>query len=200
MQSYYTNTRHDVLAIIPDRPMQHVLEIGGGDFGTLLSLREKYVFETWGADIRRPNATLDHVIVGSITEADVQAKLPSETFDLVIANDVLEHVENTATFVDVVHRSMKVGAVLALSVPNIRQIRMLYHIMLRGTFPREDAGLFDRTHLRWFCKRDVIAAFSDGRFAPILAKSVGRAVPTMFERTLIGELLGLQNLFIFEKI
>lgn len=200
MQSYYSNTRLDVLAIIPDRPMDHVLEIGGGDFGTILSLREKKVFETWGADIRKTEAMLDHVLVGSITDPKINASLPISHFDLIIANDVLEHVENTEAFVDVVCRSMKPGGIIALSVPNIRQIRSFYHVILRGTFPREDAGLFDRTHLRWFCKRDVISIFSDGQFRLIMAKSVGRAVPKLIASSFMGEFLGLQNLFLFEKL
>lgn len=200
MHSYYSNTRLDVLAIIPDRPMDHVLEIGGGDFGTILSLREKKVFETWGADIREPEAKLDHVLVGSITDPKINAELPIGQFDLIIANDVLEHIENTELFVDVVYRCMKPGGIVALSVPNIRQIRTFYHVMLRGTFPRDDAGLFDRTHLRWFCKRDVISVFSDGKFRLLMTKSVGRAVPKLIASSIIGEFLGLQNLFIFEKL
>jgi 2-polyprenyl-3-methyl-5-hydroxy-6-metoxy-1,4-benzoquinol methylase len=199
MRTYYSNTRHDVLAIIPDGPKQNVLEIGGGDFGTILSLRETGEFETWGADIRKSSAKLDHMVVGSITDPEVQSKLPITTFDLIIANDVLEHVENTEAFVDVVYRTMKPGGFLALSVPNIRQVRTFYHVMLRGTFPRDDAGLFDRTHLRWFCKNDVISTFSSDRFRLVLAKSVGRAVPKLLQTSFAGELLGLQNLFLFEK-
>lgn len=199
MHSYYSNTRHDVLAIIPDVPKQNVLEIGGGDFGTTLSLRETAEFETWGVDIRKSTAKLDHMVIGSITDPIVQSKLPMTTFDVVIANDVLEHVEDTEAFVDVIYRVMKPGGFLALSVPNIRQLRTFYHVMLRGTFPREDAGLFDRTHLRWFCKNDVISTFSRGHFQLVLAKSVGRAVPKLLQTSLLGELLGLHNLFIFEK-
>ena len=76
MRTYNSNTRHDVLAIIPDRPKQNVWEIGGGDFGSILSLRETGGFETWGADIRKSSAKLDHMLVGSITDPEVQSKLP----------------------------------------------------------------------------------------------------------------------------
>lgn len=188
-----------MLGMIPRMPLERVLEIGGGEFGTLLTLKHERNFEAWGLDIRMPAAALDHVIVGSVTNPDVRAKLPSATFDLVIANDVLEHVEDTATFVDVVHQSLKIGGLAAISVPNIRQVRLLYHVMIMGRFPREDAGLFDRTHLRWFCKADVIEAFSNTHFELIVAKSVGRFVPEVFTKSVFGELLGLQNLFIFKK-
>jgi 2-polyprenyl-3-methyl-5-hydroxy-6-metoxy-1,4-benzoquinol methylase len=200
MNSYYTNTRHDVLDMLPDRPLRNVLEVGGGDFGTILTLRQKHVFETWGLDIRKPNATLDHVITGSITAEEVRACIPKNTFDLVIANDVIEHVEKTEIFVRVVYDALEHGGYLALSVPNIRQIRSFYHIAVRGTFPRTDAGLFDRTHLRWFCKRDIMEIFNTAGFNCVTMKSVGRAVPTVFENTLVGELLGLQNLFLFQKV
>lgn len=200
MTTYYTNTRHDILEIIPDEPLQRVLEIGGGDFGTILTLRQKRNFETWGLDIREPNATLDHVIVGSITADDVKARLPDQSFDLVIANDVIEHVENTNIFVQVVSDALKNGGHLALSVPNIRQIRTFFHIAVRGTFPRTDAGLFDRTHVRWFCKQDILELFTAAGFEIVATKSVGRAVPAIFENTILGEFLGLQNLFLFQKV
>ena len=200
METYYSNTRHDVLGIIPRIPIKRALEIGGGDFGTLLTLRQEYVFETWGVDIRKPSASLDHFIIGSVTDENVRTKLPAQSFDLILANDVLEHVEDTKAFVNTVHRSLKIGGLLALSVPNIRQIRLLYYVMLRGTFPREDAGLFDKTHVRWFCKQDVLAAFSSVKFQPVLSKSVGRLVPKIFANSIVGELLGLQNLFLFKKL
>lgn len=200
MNSYYTNTRHDVLDMLPKLPLHNVLEVGGGDFGTILTLRQEHVFETWGLDIRKPNATLDHVIIGSITADEVRACVPKNAFDLVIANDVIEHVEDTETFVTVLYEALQQGGYLALSVPNIRQIRTFYHIAVRGTFPRTEAGLFDRTHLRWFCKQDVTTIFTAAGFKCVSMKTVGRMVPTVLENTLLGEFLGLQNLFIFQKV
>jgi hypothetical protein len=38
-------------------------------------------------------------------------------------------------------------------------------ILLRGTFPQNNRGLFDRTHLRWFSLRDMNDAQTGFRVA-----------------------------------
>ncbi len=134
---------------------------------------------------------------GSITDNDVQAALPDGYFDLIIANDVIEHIADTEGFLAILTRKLAPSGLIGLSVPNARQIRLGYHVLIRGTFPRTDAGLFDRTHLRWFCKRDVIALCAACELIPTDTQSVGRLVPNWLSRMGIAEFLALQNLFVF---
>jgi hypothetical protein len=42
-----------------------------------------------------------------------------------------------------------------VSVPNVAYYRTLREVWLRGRWPLEDAGPFDRTHLRWFTRSDA---------------------------------------------
>jgi SAM-dependent methyltransferase len=196
---YYDNARTDVIEMIPQTGFSVILEVGGGDFPTLRKMGDRYDAEIWGVDIREPEVAIGNFVLGSITDADVARQLPSEKFDLVIANDVIEHIQDTAEFLRIIHRVLKPGGILALSVPNIRQIRTGYQIFVRGTFPRDDAGLFDRTHLRWFCKRDVIAAATSSGFTTKAWQGSGRMVPKVLARTPVAEFLALQNLFIFTK-
>jgi SAM-dependent methyltransferase len=195
---YYGNPRDDVLALLPDKVIGAALEIGGGDFPTLAFIGRQHECETWGVDVRPTSANIDHIITGSFVDQNVFDRIPAGTFDLVIANDVIEHIADTEQFVANVLSSMAPGAILLLSVPNIRQIRTLYHIFWRGSFPRESAGLYDETHLRWFCKKDIISLFGQ-KLELLSAKSVGRIVPAVFSGNFIGELLGLQNIFCFRK-
>ncbi|WEK44383.1 MAG: methyltransferase domain-containing protein [Candidatus Sphingomonas colombiensis] len=196
---YYTNARLDVVALIPDRNFSRILEVGGGDFPTLHKLGEDRQAEIWGVDVRRPEPTFDNFVEGSITDPAVVARLPQDGFDLIVANDVIEHVEQTEEFFRVLLMMLRPGGLLALSVPNIRQIRTAYHIFVRGTFPRDEAGLFDRTHLRWFCKKDVVALATRAGFTLKDWRGSGRLVPSMLARIAPAEFLALQNLFIFAK-
>jgi len=196
---YYDNLRHDVLGLVPDGSYQAILEIGGGEFGTLLKLAEKYDSETWGVDLfRNKGAPLDNFIEGSIEEEEIGKKIPDLYFDIIMANDVLEHLKNTESFFHVAYEKLKDDGLLIISVPNARQIRMIYHLMIRGSFPRHEAGLFDKTHLRWFCKKDIVNVCSPN-FEIIDHKTVGRLVPNFISRSIIGEFLGLQNIFIMKK-
>lgn len=58
------------------------------------------------------------VYAGSIF--DVDAELPSETFDLVTMFDVIEHLEAPLEALRICHRILKPGGVLAISTPNLR--------------------------------------------------------------------------------
>lgn len=196
--AYYSGVRSDVLALLDGSPGRTILEIGGGEFHTLLSFAESGR-ELWAVDVREPESALDHFVLGSITDPNVAAKLPDGAFDLIIANDVLEHVEDTRAFIKIVVQKLSSGGQLLLSVPNARQLRLAYHVFIRGTFPRESAGLFDETHVRWFCRDDVSRLFSEGGLKIRKSRSVGRLVPAALEPTLIGQFLGLQNLFLFYR-
>ncbi len=196
MPEYFNNIRHDVVDLIPPGDYRSALEVGGGEFGSILKIRDLFGPSAWGVDIRRTDAPLDHFLHGSIMDAEIQAQLPDASFDIIVANDVLEHLVDTEGFLSVCRSKLSEGGILALSVPNARQIRLLYHVTIRGTFPRTDAGLFDRTHLRWFCKRDVESALASAGFEVIEAKSVGRLIPRALSRLAVAELLALQNIFL----
>jgi hypothetical protein len=46
------------------------------------------------------------------------------------------------------------------SIPNIREYKTVLKILLFGTFTYQDEGVMDRTHLRFFCKKDIISLMS----------------------------------------
>jgi SAM-dependent methyltransferase len=47
-----------------------------------------------------------------------RSKLPDQSFDCVVATEVLEHVEEDARFVSQVHRVLKAGGVFLMTTPN----------------------------------------------------------------------------------
>ena len=89
----------------------------------------------------------------SVREEDVEAQpLRAEGFDVVVFADVLEHLRDPAA---VLRQALPAGRAV-ISVPNIAHWTAR-RALLRGRFPREDFGLFDRTHLRWFTRADARA-------------------------------------------
>lgn len=196
---YYQNIRNDVLELLPERSFQSILEIGGGEFPTLQFLLEKYQAVGWGVDIYESSVQGITFIRGSIEEKNTQDEIPDDYFDLIVANDVLEHLLDTQNALNVIYSKLRSGGLVALSVPNIRQVRAMYHILIKGTFPREDAGLFDRTHLRWFCRKDIMGFAEKAGFEVLDFGSSGRLVPSWLQRSALSEILALQNLFIFIK-
>lgn len=199
MKEYYKNERVDVINIIPNVSYASILEIGGGEFPTLKRLKEKFNSEAWGVDIRQTSNTNINFIYGSIEDDNTLNQIPDNYFDLIVANDVIEHLVDTDKFFAAIFAKMKKGGFLALSVPNVRQMRSMFHILIKGNFPRHDAGLFDKTHLRWFCKRDILNIAENHGFETVMTKSVGRIVPNIIQNMVIAEFLALHNLFLFKK-
>jgi ubiquinone/menaquinone biosynthesis C-methylase UbiE len=197
---YYDNVRMDVINLIPNQSYEKILEIGGGSFSTLLKLKEMHGSECWGVDIFETNASGITFINGNIEDDNVNAKIPNQSFGLALANDVVEHLADTEKALKNLHRSLLKGGILALSVPNARQLRFSFNVLIRGTFPRNSSGMFDRTHLRWFCKSDIENMVRNTGFEIVDAVNVGGLVPRIISRSFLAQLLGLQTIIIAKKI
>lgn len=196
---YYKNIRQDVIKILPEVPFHRILEIGGGEFPTLRSLGSDEDSELWGTDVYVPKALGFHFVHGSIELDDTRQQIPDAYFDLILANDVLEHLVETEQFMTMVFQKLRAGGYFVCSVPNARQIRLMFHLFLLGRFPRMDSGLFDKTHLRWFCRKDVVAFAQAAGLELVDYGASGKYLPQWLQRSVLAEFLALQNLFVFCK-
>jgi SAM-dependent methyltransferase len=197
--SYYNSQRKDSIALIKCKSISNALEIGGGAFETLSAIKSVYGCKAWGVDLvdtKRDSSI--NFIKGSFEDSLIQSQLPDGLFDLIIANDVIEHLVDTQKFFEACAAKLAPNGTFILSVPNIRNLRTIYYIFAKGTFPRLPSGLFDRTHLRWFTKNDVLT-FSSVLFDSVESKVAGRLVPGFLENSLFAELLGVHMLFSFKK-
>jgi methionine biosynthesis protein MetW len=81
-------------------------------------------------------------------------------FDAIVCGDVLEHLRAPAAVLAGLAALLAPGGRIVVSLPNIAHWTAR-RALLRGRFPQEDHGLFDRTHLRFFTRetaRDLAAA------------------------------------------
>lgn len=199
MYSYFNNVRADVLTIIPNLIYKSILEIGGGEFSTLKALGAKYPSELWGVDLYVPQAQGIHFVHGSVELDETRRKIPNDYFDLILANDVLEHLVDTELFLNMVFQKLRAGGYFVCSVPNARQVRFIFHLFFLGNFPRTNSGFFDRTHVRWFCRKDVIGFAQNAGLDLVDYGASGKLVPRWLQRSVLAEFLALQNLFVFCK-
>lgn len=163
--SYYYNGLRSEMATFLPAEYSKVLEIGCGRGGFVKNLNVRS--EVWGVEVDEESAKeaskrMDRVIVGSWS--DVCDLLPNESFDLIICNDVIEHMPNHDQFFESIKNKMVHGGRLMGSVPNIRHIRALYELVVRKDWPYRECGVFDRTHLRYFTKRSLVRCLSNHGF------------------------------------
>jgi methionine biosynthesis protein MetW len=77
-------------------------------------------------------------------------------FDALVCGDVLEHLADPWRALASLAELLRPGGMAVVSVPNAAHWTVR-RALLRGRFPREEHGIFDRTHLRWFTRADARA-------------------------------------------
>jgi 2-polyprenyl-3-methyl-5-hydroxy-6-metoxy-1,4-benzoquinol methylase len=97
---------------------------------------------------------LDEVHVAAVEDALDELEGPFDTF---LCLDVLEHLVDPGHVLSRLRGLAAPGATLQVSVPNARHFSLVWDLLARGTFGYTDWGHRDRTHLRWFTRRDLIA-------------------------------------------
>lgn len=157
----YTNPRSGLLAMIPPLPPDGhpVLDVGCSDGATGHELTTGTGVRVIGVELDPALAAvaerrLDRVVVGDATTA-MQELVRAETeVAAVIFGDVLEHLVDPWTCVDLAHDLMPDGGWIVASVPNVAHHDTLFNL-LRGTWPMRERGIHDDTHLRFFARRDL---------------------------------------------
>lgn len=161
---YYANDRAETVAELP-RPLGRVLDVGCGAGGVGRTLRAAGATELVGIELNPTAAQQAREVFDAVHEADVEALVASGElsgpFDTFVLYDVLEHLVDPAAVVQALGPLAAPGARLHVSVPNARHHSLVRDLVLRGTFGYTDWGHRDRTHLRWFTRRDIVALVSD---------------------------------------
>ena len=159
IDNYQTNVRNDVIKFILNRKIhpKKIFEFGGGSGFTSEKLCEIFNCNATNLDLSIPKLRSNkiHHIEGDINEINLIKEIKNDKFDLILALDFIEHIKDTEKLMRIIKNISKENSYLVISVPNIKNIRVPFNIYIKDTFPRKDSGIFDRTHLRWFTKKDI---------------------------------------------
>jgi 2-polyprenyl-3-methyl-5-hydroxy-6-metoxy-1,4-benzoquinol methylase len=169
--NYYRGVRHELTRLLP-KEYSKVLEIGCGEGGFRKQLHQTH--EYWGVEpvesvAANASRRLDKVLLGTYQE--VCHEIPNDYFDLVICNDVVEHMNDHDRFFQSIKKKLRRDGYLVASIPNVRHLGNLFEILVKKDWRYENAGILDRTHLRFFTERSLKRTIRDNGF--ILEEFVG---------------------------
>ena len=159
---YYTQQRPEMLEFVPQNASK-ILDVGCGEGIFASQLRQKLNSETWGVEIDSKAAELaerkiDNVLVGDVTE--LVNDLPNLYFDCIIFNDLLEHLVNPFSFLLEIKSKVNSRGVIVCSIPNVRYFPVLKELVIEKQWRYVNAGILDKTHLRFFTKNSIIDMFN----------------------------------------
>lgn len=164
--SYYSGSRDDLIRLIP-RGATKILEIGCAAGMTGKALKEQGFEEVVGVEVveevaRKAMPYYDRIIVSDVEKM----KIPyaKAYFDCILYGDVLEHLVDPWRVLKEHNGLVRTGGAIICSVPNIRHYKVIKKLLIKGEWDYRDAGVLDRTHLRFFTLKSIKQMIADSGF------------------------------------
>lgn len=199
--NYFAHARLEIEPLLELRKGApcRALEIGCAEGHTLEWLKQSG-YCSWVAGVE-PYAMQhpDNRSIDQFDRLDIESQLPDiapASLDLILCLDVLEHLNDPWKTMRQLAPLLKPGGRWIISVPNIRNYRILMDLAFRGRFRYADAGILDRTHLRFFTREGLIEMVqtSGARIDTIIGVSTGRGQKRLLANLGLGDLVAKQFL------
>ncbi len=173
---YFRGSRREMLEFLP-KEMNKCLDIGCGEglFGE--ALKATIGCEVWGLEVMAEAGAvaasrLDKVLIGDAVA--LLNELPDGEFDCVSFNDSLEHFVDPYSLLENIKSKLTSRGVIICSIPNVRHHKNLYNLLFKKQWRYEDAGILDKTHLRFFTEKSIIEMFEILGFEIVVMKGLSR--------------------------
>lgn len=151
LPAYFRYERPEVVDAVPVGA-RRILEIGCAAGMTGAAIKRRQECHLIGVE-RDPAAAAEaRGRLDAVIEGDVEAmELPfgPDSFDAIVCADVLEHLRRPEDLLVALAGMLAPGGTLVASIPNIANIAVIAEAA-EGRFDYGDAGILDRTHLRFF--------------------------------------------------
>lgn len=160
--SYFTHLRPEIQVLIPV-DTKRLLDVGCGAGMFSLAVKNKTGCEAWGiepvaSEAKKAARVLDYVRTGFFEDVvdtiDVR-------FDVICFNDVLEHMQDPYQALRLSLNLLNPKGMVIASMPNILHYQAFLDIVMKKDFKYTDAGIMDRTHLRWFTRKSMVRMFEE---------------------------------------
>ena len=160
---YYNWARWEIINLITHNQEQpiKVLEVGCGMGATLAKIQYFWPnAEVCGIElvdrVAEIGANFLDIIQGNIETIEIP--YGKEQFDYIILADVIEHLHEPERTIERLLPYLKQEGAFLCSVPNFMHVSALLPL-LQGQLDYQDAGILDRTHIRFFTLDSIVKLF-----------------------------------------
>lgn len=210
---YFSNIRKDLINLIDANAKDlKILEVGAAYGETLYYLKQNGIAcEAVGVDIfedeknKQNYKPLDRFIFGDIEKMELPEY--NQHFDLILLPDVLEHLFEPKRVLETLKKYLKEDGKIIISMPNIRYYSALYKIVFKGDFKYEESGIFDYTHVRFYCRKNIQELLETSGYKVLKQESSivnyqGKSISKLINLITFGifeEFFSTQYFFVVEK-
>ncbi|CAM4154210.1 glycosyltransferase [Lederbergia lenta] len=163
--NYYMHPRYEIVQLVPMEAGK-ILDVGCGAGATGLELKNRQSCQLFGIELNPLAASFAKSHYQAVYEEDVEPlelALPDGYFDVILFADILEHLKDPGKVIQKYAQLLKPGGSMICSIPNILHAEALFPL-LQGYWNYQNAGILDRTHLRFFTPNTVETLFPSDMF------------------------------------
>lgn len=164
MPGYFDTLRDEIEPLIPANP-SITMDIGCGEGVTSRWLKQiRPNITTIGVEIDKSVAAIAASVVDTVLVVDLDKGLEALAgykgrVDLLLLLDVLEHLHDPWARLAEFKSLLAPSGIIIASIPNVRNLKVLGPLLVRGEWRYQSSGILDRTHLRFFTRRTVVELF-----------------------------------------
>ena len=158
MSDYFRHVRREIAPLLPPQATR-IVDVGCGVGATSAWLKSYYPDAlTIGIE---GNPAIRETLAANVDEyhiADLNCPLPDiGSPDLILFLDVLEHLFAPDKVLAAMVKILAPGGTVIVSLPNVAHLSVSLPLLLGGRFDYADAGILDRTHMRFFVRTSAVA-------------------------------------------
>ncbi|MBT2678864.1 methyltransferase domain-containing protein [Bacillus sp. ISL-35] len=177
--TYSTYIRNEIVELIDSSKDAaiNVLEIGCACGGTLLKIKNSYKnANLYGIEFNENASAIANQFANvKAQDAEREMDYPKGFFDYIILADVLEHLYDPWAVMKNIRKYLKEDGKVLISIPNVMHFSLLQKV-IKGNWTYTDAGLLDKTHIRFFTLNEIKKMLLDANYSGIEfgASTVGK--------------------------
>ncbi|MGK0488820.1 MAG: 2-polyprenyl-3-methyl-5-hydroxy-6-metoxy-1,4-benzoquinol methylase [Candidatus Endobugula sp.] len=202
----YVGVRKDIISLIPKGGKNiDVLDVGCATGANGRFLLENGIaksvtgFEFDEAMAESALEFYSEVYIGDLDVIDIKKSLEGKKFHGIILGDILEHLRSPERVLKDLLAHLEPGGFCIISVPNMQHIEACYNLFVKGVWPKNERGIFDKTHVQMFTRKNLLNLLSSAelvnteihrnfrfrdkigsRFPPVIGGLLKFAFPNLF--------------------
>ena len=205
----YSGHRPDIVAIMQMEKYRKILDVGCGEGQLGVQIKGiSDVVKVYGVEGDSQRAETARGRLENCWHVDLNSPnwiepLRDIEFDLIIFADVLEHLAEPDRVLSQALELLHKNGQVITCIPNIRHWSTFYYLGVLGKWPANERGIFDKTHLRYFARKNILSLLKDANLSVLRETRNVRLIEPWSWTNIPGKLLDwwpFRSFFTFQYI